>query len=170
MIRYDRVPAVAYPDLMRMKTNCFVLDVNGDDPSTTRGATCTMQSIIPYIPVTSPDGQVRKKTIIFGDQGAVEKYRHAIVGRAEEEEPSERLSCFVTQPQDFHAQMENLAIWRNYFDLPHQLIEEGSISNVKEVFQHSQADKRCKMYYANDALRQVTLDINLVALLQEQKG
>ena len=96
-------------------------------------------------------------------------YRKAVVSRAEEEDPSERLSCFVLQPQDWHAMKENLTIWRQEFDLNHQLDEEGSISNFKLIFNHSQADWRCKQFYANDSLMRVVTEANLIALLQEQQ-
>lgn len=164
-----RVPPIAYPDLMRKKSNCFVLDVRADDPSTTFGATNTLKSMLDYCPSISPCGQVHKLTTVYGDQGLVEKYRKAQVSRAEEEDPSERFNCFVLQPQDWHAQKENLTIWRQYFDQPHQLAEEGSISNFREIFSHSQADLKCKNYFANQSLMQVVTEANLIALLQEQQ-
>ena len=164
-----RVPAIAFPDLMSKKSNCYVLDVRGDDPSTTFGATNTLKSMVDYVPTISPCGQVRKKTVVFGDQGLVEKFRKAVVSRAEEQDPCERFSCYVLQPQDWHAQKENLTIWRQHFDLPHQLAEEGSISHFKLIFSHSQADWRCKQYYANDSLMRVVTEANLIALLQEQQ-
>ena len=154
---------------MRKKSNCFVLDVRADNPSTTFGATNTLKSMLDYTASISPCGQVRKRSTVFGDQGLVAVYRKAVVSRAEEEDPSERLSCFVLQPQDWHAMKENLTIWRQEFDLNHQLDEEGSISNFKLIFNHSQADWRCKQYYANDSLMRVVTEANLIALLQEQQ-
>ena len=53
----------------------------------------------------------------------------------------------------------------------HYLFQEpGSISWVKEVFSHSQADYANKNFYPNYDLANVTTDINLLSLLQLQTG
>ena len=50
---------------------------------------------------------------------------------------------------------ENLSIYRSKFDHPNQQQDPGSISHLKEAFVHRQADRKCKNFYANEALLKV---------------
>ena len=63
-----------------------------------------------------------------------------------------------------------MLIWRETFDLPHQLSEAGSVSNIKTLGTHSQADSKVQNFYANDSLLRVVTKANVIALLQEQHG
>ena len=65
---------------------------------------------------------------------------------------------------------ENLAIYRKHFDPGQQLYETGSISHLKSIFHHTQADREGKNYFANQALLEVTTHSNLIALLQAKTG
>ena len=65
---------------------------------------------------------------------------------------------------------ENLAIYRKHFDPGQQLYETGSISHLKSIFHHSQADRDATNYFANQALLEVTTNSNLIALLQAKTG
>ena len=65
---------------------------------------------------------------------------------------------------------ENLAIYRKHFDPGQQLYETGSISHLKSIFHHTQADRDGKNYFANQALLEVTTNSNLIALLQAKTG
>ena len=65
---------------------------------------------------------------------------------------------------------ENLGIFRKHFDPGQQLYETGSISHLKSIFHHTQADREGKNYFANNALLQVTTQSNLIALLQQKTG
>ena len=58
-------------------------------------------------------------------------------------------------------------MYRGNFDRPGQLHEPGSISNLKEVLHHTQADYHCKNFFANEALLKVVTESNMIALLQE---
>ena len=115
-----RIPDLKYASKMREKTKSFVLSVDLDDPSTSNGITDVCKKILPYIPVISSDGHVRKKTclmgesrtcvrqpakycLISGDQGLSETSYHSIYARSSEEKPEQRLSPFVPQPQEWHA-------------------------------------------------------------------
>ena len=51
---------------MKEKTKSYVLSVDLDDPSTSTGITNVVKKILPYIPVISEDGHVRKKTCLMG--------------------------------------------------------------------------------------------------------
>ena len=61
-----RVPKVPYAQKMKEKSNCKVLSVINEDPSTTAGMTNVAKSFLPYIPVTSDCGNIRAKTAIQG--------------------------------------------------------------------------------------------------------
>ena len=63
-----------------------------------------------------------------------------------------------------------MLIWRETFDLQHQLSEAGSVSNIKTLGNHSQADSKVQNFYANDSLLRVVTKANVIALLQEQHG
>ena len=96
------MPEIAYASKMAEKSECHVLDVSDDDPATTHGCTSVMLNLLRYVPTISPCGGVRKKTVVFGDQGLVEKARKAIFSRTEEK-ADQRLSPLVALPQDWHA-------------------------------------------------------------------
>ena len=59
-------------------------------------------------------------------------------------------------------------MYRGHFDRQGQLNEPGSISNLREVLHHTQADYHCKNVFAIEALMKVVTESNLLALLQEQ--
>ena len=61
-----RIPNIKYASKMREKTKSYVLSVDLDDPSTSTGITDVVKKILPYIPVISEDGHVRKKTCLMG--------------------------------------------------------------------------------------------------------
>ena len=63
-----------------------------------------------------------------------------------------------------------MMIWRETYDLQLQLSEAGSISNIKTIGTHIQADYKVQNYYANDSLLRVVTKANVIALLQEQYG
>ena len=65
---------------------------------------------------------------------------------------------------------ENLGIYRKYFDPGQQLNMTGSISHLKQIFHHTQADREGKNYFANQALLEVTTQSNLIALLHAKTG
>ena len=69
----------------------------------------------------------------------------------------------------FHLQ-ENILIYRQEFDLKGQVQELGSVSNVKELFNHTKADIRIKNFFANESLVKVTTAINLISVLSQQLG
>ena len=165
---YIRTPAIAYPKEARTKSVSHVLAVDDLNPSSTRGLTEVMRRYIKYVPVVSDCGEVRKKIGVMGDQGLVETCRKAVSARTGETDPKERLSAFVLTAQDFHAQKENLLIYRQEFDLMGQLQEPGSISWTKQVCNHKRADIKNKNYFANENLLHVTTLINLIAMLDTE--
>ena len=61
------IPDIKYASKMREKTKSYVLSVDLDDPSTSTGITDVVRKILPYIPVVSKDGHVRKKTCLMGE-------------------------------------------------------------------------------------------------------
>jgi hypothetical protein len=93
-----------------------------------------------------------------------------VAARTGETDPRERLSPFVLAAQDFHAQKENLLLYRQEYDLMGQLQEPGSISWTKQVCNHKQADFKNKNYFANENLLQVTTVMNLMAILYTECG
>ena len=46
-------------------------------------------------------------------------------------------------------------IYRQHFDLPGESQTPGSVSNVRECFSHSQADRKVQHFYANESLLKV---------------
>ena len=103
-----RVPEIAYARQMATKSNVTVLDVSDDDCSTTHGTTQVLLSHLDYAPRISPCKEVRKKTVVFCDQGLAEKIRTAVRSRTHER-VDQRLSCYVAQASEFHAQKVNSA-------------------------------------------------------------
>ena len=61
-----RIPSIAYAQKMREKSVGMVLSVDLQDPSTTRGVTEVMKGYLNVVPIVSPCGNVRKKTVIHG--------------------------------------------------------------------------------------------------------
>ena len=55
-----------YAKKMREKSVGFVLSVDMNDPSTTRGVTEVLKKHLDYVPVLSEDGHVRQKMVING--------------------------------------------------------------------------------------------------------
>ena len=154
---------------MATKSKVHVLDVSSEDPASTHGATSVCLDLMRYVPTISEDGEKRKRMMVGGDQGVCERFRKAILGRAEEKK-DQSLSALVCQPMDFHAQkvllikdshlsikipQENLLIYRQSKDLPGEAQVPGSVSNVKRAFSHTQADKGGHNFYANENLLKV---------------
>ena len=102
------MPEIAYAERMASKSNCMVLDVSNDDPSTTRGCTSVLLDLLRYSSPASPCGEVRRKKVVFGDQALVALSRKCISSRSDEKAPEERLNSLIPQPQDFHAKMVSL--------------------------------------------------------------
>ena len=105
-----RVPDIAFAKNMAAKSNCMVLDVSDDDPSSTKGCTDVLLNLLRYSPVVSPCGEVRRKMGVFGDQGLVGLSRKCISSRSDEKAP-ERLNSLVPQPMDWHAKKVSKQIW-----------------------------------------------------------
>ena len=101
------MPAIAYAERMKAKSNCMVLAVSNDDPATTYGATNVMLNMKKYTPVISPCGEVGLRTPVNGDQGFCEKFRQGVYSRSEED-AEHRLNCLLPLPQDWHAQKVNI--------------------------------------------------------------
>lgn len=98
-----RVPAIAYAERMASKSTPMVLDVTDDDPATSHGMTSVLLKLLEYSPTITPCGEVRKTTGVNGDQGFVAISRKQVACRVGEEEASQRLSCLLPMPQDWHA-------------------------------------------------------------------
>ena len=69
---------------MATKSKVHVLDVSSEDPASTHGATSVCLDLMRYVPTISEDGEKRKRMMVGGDQGVCERFRKAILGRAEE--------------------------------------------------------------------------------------
>ena len=65
-VKSFRIQPIPYAQKMKAKSNCKVLSVINEDPSTTVGMTNVTKSFLPYIPVTSKCGNIRAKTAIQG--------------------------------------------------------------------------------------------------------
>ena len=103
LILSERVPAFPFSSAMATKSKVHVLDVSSEDPASTHGATSVCLDLMRYVPTISEDGEKRKRMMVGGDQGVCERFRKAILGRAEEKK-DQSLSALVCQPMDFHAQ------------------------------------------------------------------
>ena len=97
------MPRIPYAEKMAEKSDCMVIAVSNDDPATVFGATNVLLNMLDYTPSMTPDGQVRLRTLVNGDQGFCEKSRKAVYSRTEVEDPKQRLSPLLPLPQEWHA-------------------------------------------------------------------
>ena len=126
-----RRPEIAFAERMASRSECHVLDISDDDPSTTRGCTSVLLNLRRCSPLASECGEVFRKKVVFGDQALVALSRRCASSRSDEKAP-ERLNNLIPQPQDFHAKMvrlsaccttneiitcfkENIGIYRQFF-------------------------------------------------------
>ena len=100
---FHRVPRRAYQERMARKSNSMVLAVSDDDPATTFGAINVMLNLKKYVSRKTQCGSITLRTEVFGDQLFCERFRQGVHSRTDED-PDQRLSCFLPLAQDWHAQ------------------------------------------------------------------
>ena len=62
-----RIPPIPYAQKMKQKSNCGVLSVLDQDPSSSEGMNNVLKSFLPYVPAVSECGNVRAKTLVQGE-------------------------------------------------------------------------------------------------------
>ena len=122
---------------MKSKSKVSVLSLSLEDPASNAGMIRISEKLVPFVP-SYPSGR-KQKTVVFGDQGYVERGDISFIcfdtyihmsghgvswGRCGEKEPEKRLEGLVFMPQEWHKKKVGLS---NIFGGEHNI--SSGISN-----------------------------------------